>query len=505
MTDARKQRTEFGDFQTPPELARRVCALITTNGFSPGSILEPTCGKGSFIDAALNAFPNVKVARGFDINNEYVRQARKTLNGALNTVTRIQESDFFLTDWNKQISSLPCPILVVGNPPWVTNAVLGVLKSGNLPAKSNVDNLRGIDALMGKSNFDISEWMLRQYISWLEGKEGMMAVLCKTSVARKVLRTAWDTSSSISKASVYGIDAKKYFDVAVDACALIVCFTPGGNCRECSEYSSLGSKEPNRVFGLRDGRLVADVVAYDKWKHLAVDGLIGWRSGIKHDCSKVFELTLKDGVYTNGLGEQIELEQEVVFPLLKSSDLARNRLPRKWLLVPHKSMKDDVSILHRKAPKAWRYLEAHIDFLQKRGSSIYKKRHPFSIFGVGAYSFSPWKVAISGLYKELSFVKVSEFNSRPIVLDDTCYSFPCQTEDECNLLFDLLTSDLVREFLSAFIFWDTKRPITAEILNRLDLKSLGEVLSCDANKIGALAQRQVAQYAKQEGQQVLFT
>ncbi len=131
-----------------------------------------------------------------------------------------------------------------------------------------------------------------------------------------------------------------------------------------------------------------------------------------------------------------------------------------------------------------------------------RKRVPF---GVGAYSFSPWKVAISGLYKELRFVKVSEFEERPIVLDDTCYSFACQTESECDLLFDMLSSDLTRDFLSAFIFWDTKRPITAEILNRLDLRTLGEALDCDRDSVDVLARRQISKYEKQSGQQVLFT
>ena len=82
-------------------------------------------------------------------------------------------------------SQLPDPILVVGNPPWVTSAAVGSLGGVNLPRKTNIDGLRGIDALTGRSNFDISEWMLRETMRWLEGRVGTMAVLCKTTVARK--------------------------------------------------------------------------------------------------------------------------------------------------------------------------------------------------------------------------------------------------------------------------------------------------------------------------------
>jgi hypothetical protein len=270
-------------------------------------------------------------------------------------------------------------------------------------------------------------------------------------------------------------------------------------------FDSLDSNVPVSTFGMRDGRLLSDVGAYDKWHHLAANGLSGWRSGVKHDCSKIFELTRQNETYTNGFGERFELESELMYPLLKSSDLARGRQPRKWMLVPHRSMQEDVSLLREKAPKVWRYLESHKNLLEKRGSSIYRSRHSFSIFGVGAYSFAPWKVATSGLYKELRFVKVPRFEGRPVVLDDTCYAFPCQAQEECDLLSDMLSSAPAREFLTAFVFWDSKRPITAEILNRLDLKALGTELNNSEQRVDLLARRQNARLAKRENQQVLFT
>jgi hypothetical protein len=36
----------------------------------------------------------------------------------------------------------------------------------------------------------------------------------------------------------------------------------------------------------------------------------------------------------------------------------------------------------------------------------------------------------------------------------------------------LLNSPPAREFYEAFVFWDTKRPITADLLCRLDLRRL---------------------------------
>ena len=167
-------------------------------------------------------------------------------------------------------------------------------------------------------------------------------------------------------------------------------------------------------------------------------------------------------------------------------------------------MADDIDIFGKNAPKAWSYLEEYESFLEKRGSSIYKKRHKYSIFGVGPYSFFPWKVAISGLYKNLGFVKVPPVGGKPVVFDDTCYSFPCQSESECDLLLSILNSKPATEYFNSIVFWDAKRPITAEVLNRLDIRTLGEYLNKDPELVSEIAKKQDAKFAKQTQQKVLF-
>lgn len=506
MTDRKRRKIEFGDFQTPIDLAREVCALIVQTGFQPLSILEPTCGTGSFLLASLETFPSALYALGLDINPEHVERARTAILPIArpHTFVEVRQSDFFLTDWPKIIGTLPEPLLVVGNPPWVTNAELGSIGSNNIPAKSNLDNLRGMDALTGKSNFDISEWMLRKNLEWLNGKNGMLAVLCKTTVARKVLTYAWKNKMTVESASIYHLDAQKYFGAAVDACLLLVRTLPAGGSRECQVYDSLHAEQCTDEFGFRDGRLVADVHLYEKWKTLAGTGLKGWRSGIKHDAGKVFELRLDNGKLVNGFGEYVDIEPDMLFPLLKSSDLVAHRSPRRWLIVPQKTMGEDTVHLQTHAPKAWNYLTTHAHLLDRRKSSIYKNRPRFSIFGVGPYSFAPWKVAISGLYKKLKFVQVPPFQGRPVVFDDTCYFFPCQSEEECQLLYELVTSEPAKEFLSALIFWDAKRPITARLLNSLDLAALAKVLDKENSITQTLAERQVVGYTEGTRQFLLF-
>ncbi|MEA3309566.1 MAG: hypothetical protein U9Q70_08670 [Chloroflexota bacterium] len=116
------------------------------------------------------------------------------------------------------------PILVVGNPPWVTNAELMRLESDNLPQKTNLWNFSGLDSIIGKSNFDISEWMLIHILERIAGRDVVLAMLCKTSVARKVLRYAWEKEIGLESSSLYLFDAGEIFGVSVDAC-LLVCKT----------------------------------------------------------------------------------------------------------------------------------------------------------------------------------------------------------------------------------------------------------------------------------------
>lgn len=506
MADQKRHKIEFGDFQTPINLAREVCTLIAQTGFQPVSILEPTCGTGSFLLASLETFPSPLYALGFEINPGYVERTRATIAPIVRShrFVEIRQSDFFLTDWSKVIENLSEPLLIIGNPPWVTSAELGSIGSNNIPAKSNLDKLHGIDALTGKSNFDISEWILRKNLEWLNGKNGLLAMLCKTTVARKVLTYAWKNGIAIESSSLYYLDAQRYFGAAVDACLLLVRTLPTGTSRECQVYDSLHTERSSGKFGFHDGMLVADVHLYEKWKNLAGSGLKGWRSGIKHDASKVFELRLDNGKLVNGLGECVDVEPDVLFPLLKSSDLAANRSPRRWLVVPQKTMGEDTVHLHTHAPKTWNYLTAHTHLLDKRKSSIYKNRPRFSIFGIGPYSFAPWKVAISGLYKKLKFVQVPPFQGRPVVFDDTCYFFPCQSEEECQILHELVTSEPAKEFLSALIFWDAKRPITARLLNSLDLAALAKVLDKENSITQALAERQIVGYTEGARQLFLF-
>jgi len=474
-----KNKAEFGDFQTPIELARAVCRLLFERGLRPTSVLEPTCGLGSFLVASIEVFPNINRAVGIEINRDYAAIARKAIaEKAPDDVAQILDGDFFHYEWTEILSSLPDPLLVIGNPPWVTNAELGSLASSNLPLKSNFQNHRGIDAITGKSNFDISEWMLIKSLEWIKDRESTLAMLCKTAVARKVLFHAWKVGIKLGKSDIYRIDAIKEFEAAVDACLLVVETSLSNSNFECQLHSSFEHGSPTTILGYRNNHLVADVNAYERLKALEGKEWYQWRSGIKHDCSRVMEFVKEGNVFRNGIGEVVEIEDDHLYPMLKSADVANGSeaQPKRWMLVTQQFVGENTSPIRDRAPKTWKYLEEHADLLDRRTSSIYRKRPRFSIFGVGDYSFTSWKVAISGFYKKLDFKFVGPHEGKPVVLDDTCYFLACDSREEAQLLAHILNSDTAKEFFSALVFWDAKRPITVALLRRLDILALAQEL-----------------------------
>jgi hypothetical protein len=463
---------EFGDFQTPLELASQAVGLLGDDDNPPRTIVEPTCGKGNFLATAIRFFPSVHRVLGFEINPVYAEEAKFMLRS--DPRVEIREADFFRTDWNATFDGLPEPILVVGNPPWVTNAALGALGSANRPERKNFLGFSGFEALTGKSNFDISEWILIHLAEAMSRKTGQVAMLVKTAVARKLCLYVWSRNLPVKRLVLFQISAMKSFGASVDACFFLMDFGLSCCSREAEIYPSLSWDTTRQRIGFREGGVVADLDRYERTKHLSLKGKMKmWRSGIKHDCSSVFEFTRQGNLYRNGMDELVDLEPDYLFPLFKTSDVSRgfSREPR-FVLVTQQSVKDDTSEIARKAPKTWSYLLNHAEMLDRRGSSIYKNRARFAVFGVGDYSFTPWKIAISALYKKLNFTVLPPIDGKPVMVDDATYFIPADTENEARKLGSILNGQESKDFFLSHIFWDAKRPITAGLLNRLDISRL---------------------------------
>ena len=480
---AQNRRLEFGDFQTPLALARRVVCVLRSFVPKPAAIIEPTCGRGSFLLAAREGFPAARQIVGADINAAHLEQCRHLLGGPLDASrVRLLEGDFFSFDWGGTLAELASPMLVVGNPPWVTSSELGRLGSSNLPPKRVQRDHRGLDAVTGKSNFDVSESMLFSQLQWFDQRHGTVAALCKESVARKVLARAWRQNLPISSARMYRFDAAAAFGVSVAACLLVVVRDGVRAPTSCEVFEALSADTPCETLGFADGLVVRDLGAYQRWRHLrGTDGNYLWRSGLKHDCARVMELTEEGEELRNGLGERVDIEREAVYPLFKSADIANGQDAgfRKLVVVTQKQLYGNTKHLRETLPKTWRYLNSHREAFSRRSSVIYQGRPEFSMFGIGDYSFALWKVAVPGLYRVGRPIVLSPIGGRPAMLDDTAYFLPCASEREARFLMDLLASDPALRFFNSLVFPTDKRPLNAGILRQLHIGKLARELGRD--------------------------
>ncbi|NVM32025.1 MAG: hypothetical protein HWN65_24505, partial [Candidatus Helarchaeota archaeon] len=142
-----------------------------------------------------------------------------------------------------------------------------------------------------------------------------------------------------------------------------------------------------------------------------------------------------------------------------------------------RKLNEETDCIAAEYPRLWNYLLSHAEYLDNRKSAIYKKRPRFSIFGIGDYAFKPYKVAISGFYKAPNFSLVFPINDKPAMLDDTCYYLFFDNFQDAFFTWILLNMDFTKEFLSALVFLDSKRPYTKDILMRIQIFKIAESLT----------------------------
>jgi hypothetical protein len=170
------------------------------------------------------------------------------------------------------------------------------------------------------------------------------------------------------------------------------------------------------------------------------------------------------------------LEDGLVYGILKSSDLKNIVISqtRKYTIVTQKKVGQETKFIKTEFPKTYQYLTQHQVNFDSRKSSIYNNKPSFSIFGIGDYSFKPFKVAISGLYKTFHFTLILPQDDKPVMLDDTCYMLGFDRIEFAVYTLILLNSNATLQFLQSITFPDAKRTFTKDVLMRIDLLELAK-------------------------------
>lgn len=331
--------------------------------------------------------------------------------------------------------------------------------------------------MTGKGNFDIAEYISLMLLDAFQNHNAYLSLLVKNSVIKNIIFYQKEKQYCIGEIEKCNIDSKKEFNVSVEA-SLFNCqlnLTPSFECKEFDIYSS----EYKHSFGWINSKFVSNINDYIETQKIDNVSPFEWRQGIKHDCSSIMELEKEDGYYVNNLSEKIFLEEDLVYGFLKSSDLKNTVITntRKYTIVTQKKVGQETKYIQQLYSNTYNYLINNISNFEARKSSIYNGKPTFSIFGIGDYSFKPYKVAISGFYKTYHFTLVLPQNSKPVMLDDTCYFIGFDKIEHAVYSIILLNSKITEEFLKSITFPDAKRVFTKDVLMRVDLQIIGTLIS----------------------------
>ena len=471
-------KKEYGDYQTPADFAEKCVKYLKENfHFLPEMIIEPTCGVGNFLASAGKFYKNVSKI-GIEINNDYCKAAKSNIPEA-----KIYNASIFDFKFEPDIAE---KILIIGNPPWITNSELGKFSSKNLPQKENVKEQKGFEAILGSSNFDISETIILNLLETFKENKVILAMLCKRSTAINIFKELYRRKYKCRKIRMVNFNSRKVFGIGASACLFIADVTEKKKVQKEMRVFNFKNSYVDCI-GFEDEKFYTDKNSANKEK-FEFDGKceFEWRQGIKHDLSKVCELVkisedikgrsfsnekYKTSRYVNGFGEIVEIEDDLVFPLIKSSHIRNfDGSFKKYVIATQRKIGESTSHIKEKFPKTYEYLKKYKENFKNRKSSIYKNSPEFSMFGIGDYSFSKYKIVISGFYKEPVFKVVSD--EKPIMVDDTCYFLPFEDKDVADAVCDILNSSEVQSFLKSIADLDAKRPFIKKVLSRIEFSKL---------------------------------
>jgi hypothetical protein len=501
-------RRVFGEYYTPPALAELGVeeAASRVDGFGDGVVVDPGCGAGAFLIAALrrkrrateggSGGPADALDRlsstvvGIDVNPVAVAAARTAYLLALLPTVADADVDrlsipVFLGDALGLADDAPTTgvegrtSVLVGNPPWIPwerlpEAQKERLRAGPIDRLDLFDH-RGASARLGHANDDLSLPFVWTCLDRYLRDGGVATFVLKRDHLRgpagRLVRTGRVGSRSLALDHVHDFGSVDPFG-GVDAAAALYVFRVGADAPDAGPGLEDDSAVPTTVWEERDdaARLTDATSAFASLSALrsavartetgltpvdADDPASPWRRvdasvaavgecdyrvrhGLKDDAKAVF--SVDDDV----LGR---IESTHVYPYLRSKHVVKWGLfgHDRFLVPQRKAGEANADELAREAPATYDYLESNRERLEDRGSSWFDGGPFYSLFGLGPYTWAPYKVVWCRLGFKPHFAVVSTVDDpalgrKTVVPGDHCMFVACDDADEAHYLCALLNA-----------------------------------------------------------------
>jgi hypothetical protein len=149
-----------------------------------------------------------------------------------------------------------------------------------------------------------------------------------------------------------------------------------------------------------------------------------------------------------------DIESDVVYPLVKSKSIDKWGISKHgFIIIPHKKAGFvNESELKVQYPRAYKYLYRFKADLENRKSIHFKSGPFYSLFGLGVYTFSPFKVVWNCMTFLPDFAVASPvdlgFGLKTQIPDNPIGYFSLDDEKEAHYLCAILNSKPVKDYLS---------------------------------------------------------
>ncbi len=155
---------------------------------------------------------------------------------------------------------------------------------------------------------------------------------------------------------------------------------------------------------------------------------------------------------------QAAIESELVYPLLRGMDVQKWSVnPQLSVLLTHEEgmrlKAIPIEEMQRRFIKTWGYLHKFEADLRKSGiiKRYFKADSPFySIFNIGDYTFTPYKVVIREIAGGLTCAVAGEHEGKPIIPDHKLVIVGLKKEAEAHYVCALLNSSPARLFVESY-------------------------------------------------------
>jgi len=496
-----EMRRALGEYYTPRGVAELAVDELPLD--SPGSdvVLDPGCGSGMFLAVCterkvaaladdLSPAELVDVVTdtvvGVDLNPVAVKSAKLSyllsLSGVLDrgAVDRL-ELPVFLTDalrltrhdditFEGETRNLTADSLV-GNPPWITWGTLSD-RVKDAWRETYVDRLdlfphEGFESRLGHGNDDVSVLFVWVCISHYLAEGGTASFVLKRDILRgpagTLLRTQSVGGRPLAVRHVHDFAGLHPFGPDVDTDAAVYTFAadteptfpiPLDAWRAGTDDPDFSAATRIRETLARDRGAVVPVDPDDPssaWiREAAERAALGEcthriRHGLKDDAKEVFGID-RDQLAT--------LEPDHVYPYLASRHVVKYGLFGYDLhLVPmRKANEDNEAELRRTCPDTYAYLAANREALEDRSSAWLADGPFYNVFGLGEYTWAPYKVVWCRLGFKPHFAVVSTVDDetlgeKPVVPGDHFMFVPTDSEAEAHFLCGLLNSAVYQRSL----------------------------------------------------------